>query len=410
MPEFEYTGVSRDQYNSGRLSANSEDEAQTILSEQGITVVSLSVIRPVRFGIFTNFFSRISKELSEKMSSQEKVLFTSQLSSMIKAGLPLVDALATFVDDKSRSGSTVIINAIMQEVQGGSKLSDALAKFPRIFNATYLAIVQAGENSGTLDESLTYLAQLLSRENAIITRVRSALIYPAVVVTAMVGVMIFISVSIIPKILAFAESSGQELPGYTMTLVAAVAFFTRFWYVVVLLIVLLIMAFVAYLKSENGSRTLARISLKTPIVGLVVLRYNQARFARVLAGFYNYGVNVVTSFDILAASLDNPLYSDACLRIKDRLVIGTSLADAIAVEKELFPTIMTRLIKGAEKTGVIGTTLDKLALFYENELENILGNILTMIEPIMVFVLGFGVLGLALAVILPIYKITSTLK
>lgn len=410
MPEFEYTGVSRDQFNSGRLSANSEAEAQTILSEQGITVVSLSVVRPLRFGVFTNYFSHISRELREKMSSQEKVLFTSQLSSMIKAGLPLVDALATFVDDKSKGGSTIIINAIMQDVQGGSKLSDALAKFPKIFNATYLAIVQAGENSGTLDESLTYLAQLLSRESAIITRVRSALIYPAVVVTAMVGVMIFISVSIIPKILAFAESSGQELPGYTMALVAAVSFFTRFWYVVLVLFVLLIIAFIAYLKSEKGSRTMARISLKTPIVGLVVLRYNQARFARVLAGFYNYGVNVVTSFDILAASLDNPLYSDACLRIKDRLVIGTSLADAIAIEKELFPTIMTRLIKGAEKTGVIGTTLDKLALFYENELENILGNILTMIEPIMVFVLGFGVLGLALAVILPIYKITSTLK
>jgi len=129
-----------------------------------------------------------------------------------------------------------------------------------------------------------------------------------------------------------------------------------------------------------------------------------------LAGFYNYGVNIVISFDILSASLGNPLYSDACVRIKDRLTLGTSLAEAIAVESDLFPSIMTKLIKGAEKTGVIGNTLDKLALYYEDELENILGNILTLIEPVMVFILGFGVLGLALAVILPIYKITSTLK
>src|SRR3989339_410358 len=358
MPEFVYTGVSRDQYKSGSLSAGSESEAEMILLEQGLTVVSLGIKRQMSFGIFSSYFSRISREVSEKMSPQEKVLFTSQLSSMVKAGLPLIDALGTFVDEKSKGGSAIVINKIMLDVQSGGKLSDALARFPKIFNATYLAIVRAGENSGTLDGSLGYLADLLRRENALLTRVRSALIYPMVVLAATVVVLL---------------------------------------------------GLLFFLRSRRGSRWLGNISLKLPLAGLVISRYNQARFARVLAGFYNYGVNVVTSFDILAASLGNPLYSDACVRIKDRLTLGTSLADAIAVENELFPSIMTKLIKGAEKTGVIGNTLDKLALYYEDELENILGNILTLIEPIMVFILGFGVLGLALAVILPIYKITSTL-
>lgn len=410
MPEFEYTGVSQDEYKSGRILADSEIEAQTILAEQGITVVSLNVKKLMRFGVFSSYISKVISGLQETMSVQERVLFTSQLSSMIKAGLPLIEALAAFVDEKSKVGSTMIIGKIMQDVQSGSKLSDSLARFPKIFNETYLAIVKAGENSGTLDDSLGYLAELLRRENAILTKVRSSLIYPAVVVSAMVSVMIFISVSIIPKIITFAESSGQTLPGYTVALVTIVSFFINYWYVVLILLVIAIFGFATFTQSAFGKRWLARTGLKLPVVGLIMARYNQARFARVLAGFYNYGVNIVTSFDILAASLDNPLYSDACLRIKERLILGTSLTDSIAEEKQLFPSIMTRLIRGAEKTGVIGTTLDKLARYYEEELENTLSNILTLIEPIMVFVLGFGVLGLAMAVILPIYKMTSTLK
>ncbi len=410
MPEFEYTGVSRDQFKSGSLFAGTESEAQTVLTEQGITVVSLDAKRPLKLGIFGAYLSDAVRDYRERMTSEERILFTGQLSSMIKAGLPLIDALGTFVDEKNKSGATVVVSKIMQDVQSGSKLSDALARFPKIFNEIYLAIVRAGENSGTLDNSLAYLAELYRRENALTTKVRSAMIYPAVVVTAMIAVMIFISVSIVPKILTFAESSGQELPAFTLVLVSAISIFTNYWYIFLVLLILGGIAMSSFLRSENGKRWFGKVSLKLPVAGLVASRYNQARFARMLGGFYNYGVNIVTSLDILQASLGNPLYQDACQRIKEKMTLGTSLGDAIADEKELFPTIMTRLIKGAEKTGEIGNTLDKLAHYYEEELENILGNVLTLIEPVMVFILGFGVLGLALAVILPIYKITSTLK
>lgn len=410
MVEYEYTAVNKDGFKKGKLYAATELEAQTILIEQGLTVVSLNVHRKIGLGFLGQFFSSLSDDMHEKMGLQEKILFSSQLASMVKAGLPIVEALETFVDEKSKSGSVSIISKIMRDVQSGSKLSDALARFPKIFDATYLAIIRAGESSGTVDNSLAYLAELLRRENAILTKVRSALIYPAVVMVAMVSVMVFISVSIIPKILAFAESSGQKLPAYTVALVNGVGMITKYWYLFLILLVLVGIAFSAVAKSYDGSRYIGKMILKMPIFGMVVSRYNQARFARVLAGFYSYGVNIVTSFDILAASLGNPLYGDACLRMKDRLVLGTSLADTVAAEKELFPTIMSRLIDGAEKTGVIGDALDKLAQYYEEELENILGNILTLIEPIMVFALGIGVLGLAMVVILPIYKITSTLK
>ncbi len=348
--------------------------------------------------------------MNERLGTAEKILFTSQMSSMIKAGLPIMDALSTFVDQKGSSGMSRVIGKIILEIQAGRKLSETMSHFPKLFSPAYIAVVRSGESSGTLADSLGYLAMQLRRENDLTNKIRSALIYPIVVVTAMVAVMIFISVSIVPKILLFAQSSGQKLPGYTLALVNTVSFFTKYWYLMGLLSILMIASLIAFSRSQGGGRILGRLSLRIPVLGPLVIRYNLARFARVLGGFYIYGVEIVSSFDILAASLDNPLYRDACARINDHLTVGKSLADAIANEKELFPSIVNRLIRGAEKTGNLGVTLDKLAAYYEEELEVALRNLLSLIEPALIFILGFGVLGLALVVIVPIYKITSTLK
>lgn len=410
MPEFEYKAVSRDEYKTGRIQADSEIEAQTVLTEQGLTVISMRQKGAFEIGIFANVVARIDTELHERMSFSERILFTSQLSSMIRAGLPLMDALSTFVDTRGSTGTTRIVNKVIAEVQAGVKLSDALSRFPAIFPKAYLAVVKAGEGSGTLSDSLAYLAAQMRRESDLGNKVKSALIYPIVVVAAMIAVMVFISVSVVPKILLFAQSSGQQLPSYTLAMVALVTFFTKYWYLILTLLVLLIFSLVIFSRSKIGSRLLGRLSLRMPIIGPLVSRFNQARFARVLGGFYIYGVDIISSFDILSASLSNPLYKDACDRINESLTGGKSLADALAVERELFPSIMTRLIKGAEKTGDLGNTLDRLAKYYEEELEIALRNILSLIEPILVFILGFGVLTLALIVVVPIYRITSTLK
>ncbi|KKT34532.1 MAG: Tfp pilus biogenesis protein PilC, type IV pilus assembly protein PilC [Candidatus Collierbacteria bacterium GW2011_GWC1_45_47] len=410
MPEFEYKAVSKDEYIDGKISASTEAEAETALVEQGLSVISIRVRRPMEIGVFSDFVTKFETEMAEKMTTQDKILFTGQLSSMIKAGLPMIEALSTFSDTKTKKGTSRIVGKIILEVQSGVKLSDALAAFPKVFSPAYLAIVQSGENSGTLAESLSYLAVELKRESDLINKVRSALIYPVVVLVAMVSVMVFISISVVPKIIQFAESSGQQLPGYTLVLVSVVTFISNYWYLVIGLIIMLIISVMIFAQSEYGSRWLGMVSLRIPVIGVLVARYNQARFASVLGGFYSYGINVITSFDILAESLTNPIYKDACYRIKDRLSYGQSLADAMADEGDLFPSIMIRLIKGAEKTGDLGNTLDRSARYYEEELEVALRNVLSLIEPALVFALGFGVLGLALAVVVPIYKITSTLK
>ncbi len=410
MAEFEYKAVGKDEYKTGYLRAGSEIEAQTVLSEQGLTVVSLRQRSPLEIGVFSTWAARVDRSLNERMSVSEKILFTSQMASMIRAGLPIMDALSTFIDQKGNSGTARIVNKMILEIGQGVKFSEALAHFDRVFSQSYLAVVRSGEGSGTLADSLAYLASQLRRESDLSNKVMSALIYPIVVITAMIAVMAFISVSVIPKILLFAQSTGQKLPGYTLTIVNIVSFMTNYWYVVAVVVIVAIFLFGLFAASRVGSRFLGRLSLRLPIIGALIARYNQARFARILGGFYTYGVDIVSSFDILAASLSNPLYRDACRRINDNLTAGKSLAESLSSERELFPSIMTRLIRGAEKTGDLGNTLDRLARFYEEELEVALRNVLALIEPLLVFILGFGVLTLALIVVVPIYKITSTLK
>lgn len=410
MAEFDYTAVSRDEYRTGRISAENEELAQAELMEKGMKVISVSRRQPLNIGALSKPLAQLESYMEESMSTSEKILFTGQLSSMIKAGLPLIEALSAFSEENSKKGSSRIIGKLIVQLEAGVKLSDAMAGFPRVFPPAYLAVVKAGENSGSLAESLNYLSGQLRRESELANSVKSALIYPTVVITAMLGVMIFISVSVVPKILVFAENSGQKLPFYTLALVGAVDILTNYWYLLILAIIGAAVGFAAFARSDYGSHKLGDLSLRLPVIGDLVSRYNQARFARMLGGFYLYGVNIIGSIDILATSLSNPLYRDACFRIKHRLTLGQSLADAIAQEQRLFPSIMIRLIKGAEKTGELGATLDKLDQFYEEELAIALRNVLALVEPVMIFILGFGVLGLALAVVVPIYQLTSTLK
>jgi type IV pilus assembly protein PilC len=410
MPEYEYGAVSRDEYKTGVIAAESEIAAETQLVEQGLQVVSLKKRQPAALDFFSQFIEKLSERYEQRMSSSEKILFTTQLASMIKAGLPLVEALSAFIDQAQTKGSSKIITTIIQDLQSGIKFSEALSRQGKVFSATYAAVVRAGENSGTLAESLTYLAFQLKRESELNNRVRSAMIYPTVVIIAMVVVMTFISVAVVPKIATFAESTGQELPVYTLVLVGFVNFVISYWYLIVLVIIMLAIALISFAQSPRGKYLIGGLVLRLPVIGQLAKNINLARFTRALGGFYLYGVNIIASFDILADTLGNPLYQDSCKRIKHRLTMGQTLADSIALEPHLYPRIMVRLIKGAEKTGELGASLEKLATFYEDELDVSLRNVIALIEPALIFVLGFGILGLAMAVIVPIYRVTTSLQ
>ncbi len=406
MARFEYKAVRKDEFESGVIKAGSEEEVREKLAKTGFRVVSVSLKR-------SGLMLALSKmtETKGKMTGKEKVLFTEQLASMLKAGLPLIEALDAFVDQKGKvKGLSKVVGEIIKRIQTGKNFSDVLGDFPGIFPASYVAVVKSGEASGTLGEGLEYLAMQLRRENELGGRVKAAMIYPMVVLTAMVTVLVFIMVTVVPKVVEFASNSGVELPFFTLAMVATVKFLIRFWPLIILGIIAVLVLVVMFSRSEPGAKFLSRFWIRLPFIGNLVKNYNQARFARLLGGFYRHGVSVVGSFDILEESLGNRVYKETCKRIKGKLVVGQTLADALEDEEELFPPIMHRLVKGAERTGALGTTLDRLAKYYEDDLEVALKNVTVLIEPMMVILLGIGVVGIALSVIVPIYRVSTGIK
>ncbi len=409
MVQFRYTVSRKGKEISGVVEAESVMQAGEKLQEQGGYILELKE----RFSWGTlKLGSRLEKlltPLTEKMGAGEKILFTTQLGSMLKTGLPVAKALEAFIDEKE-SRMSVPIKRILDQLKAGKSLSESLASYPKVFDKTYVNVVRSGETMGKLAESLSYLGDQLKKEHELVNKVRSAMTYPIVVLMAMFGVMAFISLSVVPKIVAFAENAGAQLPQITVIVITVTEFIIEYWMFILLLIIGLIIGLWRMLTTKEGRKITDRIFLKIPVVGELIKRYNQARFARLLSGFYRYGVSVELAFDILSESLGNYYYSEAAKKMKRRLVAGRSLSTVLASETELFSGIMGRVVKGAEQTGVLDETLLKLAIFYEEELESTLNSLTTIIEPVLIIFLGMGVIGIALAVIVPIYRVTSQLK
>ena len=409
MSQFVYKVNVKGEETAGIIEAVDMAEASTKLQERGGYILML---KP-RFSWgqinVSGWVERLLGAMSEHMGVADKILFTTQLGVMLKTGLPIVEAIEAFVEDK-RTGSSVMLKGLVADLKGGKRLSHAMAAHPKVFDRVYVNVVRAGEEMGNLGETLVYLGDQLKREHGLMTKVRSALIYPVVVMTAMVAVMGFVVGFVIPKIAEFARSSGASLPQVTMIMINAAEWGGQNWLGMGGGMVAIGLVGWQGAKTKKGKRWLDGLVLKIPIVGELVRRYNQVRFCRLLAGFFKYGISVAEAFDILAASLGNSYYSESCLRLKAKLTLGRSFSEALATERELYPPIMAKVIKGAERTGVLDETLLRLAKFYERELKLAVKDLTSLIEPILIVMLGMGVVGVALAVVLPVYRLTSQIR
>ena len=410
MVQFKYTVSRKGQESSGVVEADNLAEAAEKLGEKGGYILELKQRFSWGSVKIERGLEKLLVPLTERMSGGEKILFTTQMGAMLKAGLPITSAIEVFVDEQQSKGTSVALKRIMGQLEAGKSLAEALASYPKVFDKIYVSVVKAGETMGKLAESLGYLGEQLKRDHDLKSRIRSAMIYPIVVLTAMIGVMSFIVFSVVPKIIVFAQTSGAELPQITKIMVAGVEFASQWWGLMLLGVLGLGVGWWRLGRTEKGKRLIGGMWLRVPVISNLVRRYNQARFARLLSGFYRYGISVELAFEILAETLSSYHYTEACLRMKSKLVLGKSLSSVLSAERELFSPIMSRVVKGAEHTGVVDETLLKLAEYYEEELETALNDLTTIIEPIMIVFLGMGVIGIALSVILPIYRVTSQLK
>jgi len=399
MKKFEYKAKNRQgRPYSGLVEAREEKLAAKILVERGLIITSL---KPKGENIFTP----ISSRFTGRISAAEKVNFTRQLATMVNSGLALTDALR-LLEEQSGPAMGRVVAEVINGVESGLSLSKALSAHEKVFNQVYVALVRAGEEAGVLDKVLNRLAENMEKQKEFTAKVKGALIYPAVVVAGMLMVAVVMMVLVIPKMMTMYEEFSAELPLPTKILMAMSGFMVNFWPVGVVLAAAGVLGWPKLMKQRSVRIKFDRFVFGLPVIGKLRLKAMMTDFARTLGLLVGSGVLVIDALQIVRDSIGSPVFEEAVDKASQSVQRGYPLAAALA-ETGAFPTILPQMISVGEETGKTDEILDKVANYFGQEAEQAVKNLTTSLEPLIMIVLGVGVGFLVVAIIMPIYNLTS---
>lgn len=397
MEEFDYTVVDKKGVTKrGIVQATSPKQAATVLHERGFTIVSIEAKKKGLAAI------KIFGGISIGVLSQ----FTRQLATMITSGLPLADSLAVLQKQTENKSMQEVTASVSEDIEGGNNFSSALGKHPDVFNAAFINMVKAGEASGTLDEVLLKLADKLERDREFQGKVKGALIYPAVIMIAMVGVAAIILIFVVPKLSEVYTDMNIALPLPTRMLMAISGFMVKFWWLMIILTVVGIIALRRYRKTPEGALVIDRILLKVPVIGKLTRDSSLAEFTRTLGSMVAAGVPIIEALKISGDTAGNAVHRVAISNVTSLVEKGATLSKALEKE-ETFPPIIPQMVSVGEETGKLDEVLGKVAHFFEVEVEQQVKNLTTALEPIIMVILGIMVALLMISIVMPIYSITS---
>lgn len=392
---------------SGTVEATDRAGAIEALNKQGMKPISLKE-KANDIGI-DHFIKRI---FGSRVKTSALVIFTRQLATMVGAGVPLLRSLNSL---KGHAGDTTLESAlggVIQDVQSGMALADAMAKHPNAFNDVYVNMVRAGEAAGILDDILNRLAQQQEKSATIKKKIKGAMTYPTVLlvitVIAFFGLMIFV-IPQIGKILTDLGGANAKLPLLTLIMLGISSFMINFWYIVLIGIIGAIVGVSKFLRTPIGKRTLHTALLKTPVIKNIIIKISVARFSRTFASLMGAGVSVVESLRVTGSAIGNVLYEDTINSSIDQIKNGKQLSETLA-GNPLFPDIVSQMLMVGEETGKTDTVLIKVADFYEEEVDVVLESLSSIIEPIMIVIMGTGVGLIAASVMGPITSIAQNIK
>lgn len=403
MAKFEYTAVgSNNKTVSGSIEAASVASARSYLQKQGLRPLVVHAVR--EGGLKIPFFGG-----GNKVKLRDMVVFTRQLATMINAGVPLVRSLATLQNQTESPALKKHIAAITKDIEGGASFADSLEKHPTVFSPIYINMVRAGEAGGILDEILKKLALQQEKDASIRKKFRSAMTYPAVLIFITVSVFIGLMTFVVPsigKIILDLGGEGAEVPTLTQIMLSISNFMTSRWYILVGLLVLIVFSLRSYLKKPNGRRMRDKLLLKIPILKNVIIKVAVARFARTFASLMSAGVSVIESIEVTAKAIGNSLIEDELIAAAKEVANGQPFSASLASSK-IFPPIVSQMLAVGEETGQIGDILIKVADFYEEEVDATVESLSSILEPIMIVVMGAMVGLIAASVIGPISNLSS---
>lgn len=401
MATYKYRARSMDGESiSGIVEAPGETEAAELLGERGLIVLSLVAGKKKSFkGLNINIGGVNQKDL---------VIFSRQLAVMISATIPIVQALRILSQQTSNPVFTDKIVEIANDVDGGMKLSDAMGKHSKIFSNFFVAMIKSGETSGRLEEVLEYLADQMEKDYDLVARIKGAMIYPIVILVGLVGVSILMMVYILPKLTPMLKESGAELPAVTNWLIAISDFMVSSWYYILFVLLILAFVFVFWTKSQSGKNMWDSIKIKIPIFGGLFKKIYLVRLTRSLHTLIKGGVPISMALRITAEVVDNKAYADLIMKTVAEVEAGNSISTLFS-KSPLVPKMLAQMMIVGEKTGRIDTILERLSDFYSREINTMVANLTTLIEPIILVLMGVGVGGIVAAIMLPMYKVAQNI-
>ncbi len=399
MPVYEWQGKTlKGETRSGVSRAESEAMLRAILRRDGVIVTKSAQKKDVA--------KKDRYNPKKKISALNVVIFTRQLSTMITSGLPLVqalDILASQVEDKNLRG---IVREIKEKIESGSRFADALRDYPQCFDALYVNLVVAGEEGGMLDTVLSRLAVYMEKSVKLIKKVKSAMIYPISIIVVAIGVVMILLIFVIPVFEGMFKEMGGSLPAPTQIVVNLSRFVKSSIHYMVGALIVVAFLFRRYYKTEGGRRNIDRLILKVPIFGVLAIKASVARVTRTLATLLSSGVAILESLVIVAKVAGNKVVEEALVVARARISEGKSMSEPLQ-ESGVFPPMVVQMIQVGESTGALDSMLNKVADFYEEDVDNLVSNLTAMMEPMIMMFLGVVLGGLIIAMYLPIFKLGS---
>jgi type IV pilus assembly protein PilC len=382
------------------VQADSESAAAKLLIAQGFTPLDIQEIDENG-----SFFGR----LTNRITTKDRVVFTRQLATLIGAGLPLSQSLRTVLEQTENKRLQGVIEDIIASIEGGKSLSESFAKHPEVFDHVFLALIAAGETSGTLDESLTRIAAQQEKDAATMSKIRGALTYPIIVLVVIFGVLAFMLFTVVPQVEKLYHDLRKTLPFITQIMVSAADFFTHFWWLVIILAGIGIYFFLQFLKTENGINFKDNFKLNVPLFGKMFRKLYMARFARTGQTLLATGVAMLDMLRITSESVNNSIVAKSIDRAAEKVKGGKALSASLKPEDYILP-LVPQMIKIGEQSGKIDEMLGKTAQVYEDELDEEIKTISTAIEPILMVVLAIVAGGMVAAILLPIYQLVNNIN
>lgn len=383
----------------GKVEAETGHDAARLLRERNLVAYRIAPQTPF-------FLLDIFNKATNKASLADVSILTRQFSTMISAGLPITDALV-IIRSQCSPQMLPIVNQILSDVQGGSSLADAMGKHSKVFSQVYVSLIKAGESGGVLDKILARLAENLENQREFQAKVKGAMIYPVVVVSGMVVVVSVMLIFVIPKITSIYQDFGAKLPTPTLILIGLSNGAQKFWWLAVLIGAGIYYGFGLYKKTPGGRMKVDELKFKLPIVGNLQKQVILTEFTRTLGLLVGSGIPILEALKVVSGAVDNVVVAQALTRAGEKIEKGFTLAYALSQEGKVFPAMLYQMLAVGEETGKVDETLLSVSNVFGQESEHTVRNLTTAIEPIIMIVLGVIVAALVIAVILPIFNLSS---